>query len=724
MKQQLSETLRSRTFLGLLLAQFTATFNDQAIHMVAIFYSVDMLVRYVPLARWIDDKAVVAIVTACFIAPFLMFSSFAGPLGDRFSKRSVIVFWKLAEVGMMLLAFVGLLLPHLVDADSPKLPTLAHVSSILVISTVFLMGMHSTFFVPAKLGAMPEILHPSILSRGNGMLEGTSFFAQILGTSAGGVLYSLWKGEVDAGKFEPGGEWKIGAWLLALALVGTATALLMRPIPAAAPNLKLSWNWLKPLNQNLGIVARSQPLTLSVIGIAFCVFMTLFLRQTLLYQGEIKKELRTEQAHLAELDPSAKAKHGAERRSLFDRILTGILPERFEKRALAAAKEPELQVALLFALVGLGVGLGSVVAGILSGHRIELGLVPVGAATIIVCTLILGMVRNMPWVFMAGLFGIGCGAGFYLVPLYTQLQHRAPKESKGNVVSASNFLNVVGGIIAVGVFYATTFILERTTLDPVVTAQVSKQKVETNLELLTRYVGELGKQRDIPHWMFALTSLLTVAALWYLFSRLRDFFLRTGIWIRSKGHNPLRTIGIEHMPVNGPVILLANSNVFRAALDLVAAVDRYVRVVLVEQPGSRHAWLQGWAEHAGMFSVPARPSGSEWSKALGIGLETLRNDGMVALTVDQPECGAEIARLIDTWRSTRPDAVVLPVYCTTAAAVAGPIIAPAVTAAARPAAASYPRVVIGEPLPPQTDLPSVLAAIERLASVPENGTPV
>src|SRR5262245_5552468 len=297
MNPHLPETLNSRTFIGLLLAQFTATFNDQAIHMVAMFYSADVLVRFAQI-KAIDDKAIVAIVTACFITPFVLFSSYAGALGDRFSKRSVIVFWKVAEVFMMGLALAGMWLPHLVAADSPHLPALATWSSVLVISTVFLMGMHSTFFVPAKLGAMPEILHPSILSRGNGVLEGTSFTAQILGTSAGGILYSLLKGDIARGQF--GDEWMIAAMLLGLALVGTMTAVLMRPIPAAAPVRKLSWDWWQPLQENFRIVWRSKPLVLSVTGIAFCVFMTLFLRQTLIYQGELTKELRTARAALAE----------------------------------------------------------------------------------------------------------------------------------------------------------------------------------------------------------------------------------------------------------------------------------------------------------------------------------------------------------------------------------------------------------------------------------------
>ena len=109
----------------------------------------------------------------------------------------------------------------------------------LVIATVFLMGMHSTFFVPAKLGAMPEILHPSILSRGNGVLEGTSFTAQILGTSAGGILYSLLKGDVSDGQIvDPGREWMIGVLLLGWPCWGRSTAFLMHRIPAAAPDRK------------------------------------------------------------------------------------------------------------------------------------------------------------------------------------------------------------------------------------------------------------------------------------------------------------------------------------------------------------------------------------------------------------------------------------------------------------------------------------------------------
>ena len=96
-----SPTLRSRNFVGLVSSQFLAAFNDQASHIVAIFYATDMLVRFVGIAR---TNTIVTVVTACFITPFFLFSPLAGVLADRHSKRAIIVFWKIAEVGIMALA--------------------------------------------------------------------------------------------------------------------------------------------------------------------------------------------------------------------------------------------------------------------------------------------------------------------------------------------------------------------------------------------------------------------------------------------------------------------------------------------------------------------------------------------------------------------------------------------------------------------------------------------
>ncbi|MFN0055133.1 MAG: MFS transporter [Planctomycetales bacterium] len=688
MKHQLSESLASRTFIGLLLAQFTATFNDQAIHMVAVFYAVDMLVRFVQVPH-IDEKAVVSIVTACFIAPFLLFSSFAGALGDRFSKRSVIVFWKVAEVGMMGLALAGLALPHAVAVDSPSLPTMATLSAALLIATVFLMGMHSTFFVPAKLGAMPEILEASLLSRGNGLLEGTSFTAQILGTSAGGILYALLKGEVSAGKYLPGREWIIGVLLLGLALVGTVTAALMRRIPAAAPDARLSWSWWRPLQANLTMLWRSKPLTLAVTGIAFCVFMTLFLRQTLLYQGELEKELE----HARVLVAQSEGDFSEREPTGIDRWLGRVLPGRLAR----AAQEPELRVALLFALVGLGVGLGSLVAGFVSGHRVELGLVPLGAVVIVLSTLLPALIDRHPAVFVGSLFGIGFGAGFYLVPLYTLLQHRAPKESKGNVVSASNFVNVLGGIVSVGLFYLLTF-----TLDNLLGADLTEGSVLGQPDKLPRYVEELEGQMLIPRALFLAACLLACGAIVLLVRKMPDFFLRSLIWLKAWGHGALESSGIENMPLDGPVILVTNADSLPSALNLTAAVDRYLRVVLVEvqAPGNDQRLVRRMAQRAGMLTLTGGSTAAEWDRVGDIGAATLQGGGMMALPVAGPGEVAQVARLLERWQQV--------------------VAAPLIPVACRHLEASgkskrHSEVHFGPALSPQTDLAAAQRTVQTLS---------
>src|SRR5207249_5950907 len=132
------------------------------------------------------------------------FCTIAGYLADRYSKRNTLVFWKGAEVAICGIALFGFWLGT--DAGH------AHLGAWIVLLTVFLMGTHSAFFVPAKYGVMPEILQPQLLSRGNGILESASFLAVILGTVCGGILS-------DERVFKHNEKY-IGFLLVALALVG------------------------------------------------------------------------------------------------------------------------------------------------------------------------------------------------------------------------------------------------------------------------------------------------------------------------------------------------------------------------------------------------------------------------------------------------------------------------------------------------------------------------
>src|SRR5262245_8371426 len=258
------------------------------------------------------------------------------------------------------------------------------------------MGMHAAFFAPAKYGAMPEILQPHVLSRGNGVLESTTFLAAILGTVTGGLLSSWFKDR----------EIWIGVTLLVLSIIGAGASFLIAHLPPANPTRVLPANIFKPLLDNLKILLRSKALSLSVLGIAFFVFMVAYMRQTMYMHGETRNP-----------------------------------------------RWDEFKTSLIVATVALGVGLGAPLAGYLSGGKVELGLVPLGCIGMILATAIVALDFEHTIALGVALIIMGFFSGFYMVPLYTLLQHRAPRASRGDMVATSNFVNVTGAMAASLLFF-------------------------------------------------------------------------------------------------------------------------------------------------------------------------------------------------------------------------------------------------------------------------------
>src|SRR5262249_13141522 len=153
---------------------------------------------------------------------------------------------------------------------------------------------------------------------------------------------------------------------------------LIRRMPAANPGRPFPPNLFQPLVDNLRLMLRSRPLALAVLGIAFFTFMVAFMRGTIYMHGETRNPRWT-----------------------------------------------ELQTSMVVATVALGVGMGSPLAGILSGGKVELGLVPLGAVGMILATATAAVTISWTLGLIITLVLIGFCSGFYIVPLYTLLQHRA-----------------------------------------------------------------------------------------------------------------------------------------------------------------------------------------------------------------------------------------------------------------------------------------------------------
>ncbi len=395
--------LGSRTFIGLLVSQFFAAFNDQAIHAAAMFFAINKALM--------TEKTAISIMPILFYCPWAIFCTLAGYFADRYPKRNSLIAWKIAEVAITGIAILGFWIGNSKEAGGDKW------GPIIVLGCVFLMGVHSAFFVPAKYGVMPEILPQNLLSKGNGLLESLSFLAVILGTVCGGVLsYAFYGREVY-----------IGWVLFALAVVGAIASFLMKPMPAANPDRRLPRNIYAPIVQSLKTLFSTKPLRVALLGIAFFTFVVAFMRAAVYMLGESQNP-----------------------------------------------RWDELKTSVVVGTVALGIGLGSPLAGLLSGKRVELRLVLLGAIGMIVLLVTAGLNIRTTGILVACIIGVGFFTGFYIVPLFTLLQHKAPKTSKGEMIATSNFINVVGAISASLLFYIVVTLAQASGVAPVVTAEQRK----------------------------------------------------------------------------------------------------------------------------------------------------------------------------------------------------------------------------------------------------------
>jgi MFS family permease len=711
-----ADTLKSRSYIGLIVAQFLAAFNDQAIHASAMFYAIHQ--------ETLSEAKAISLMPILFFTPWAIFCTLAGYLADRYSKRTTLVFWKVAEVGITLVALAGFWLGTAIH--NPLGPW-------VVLSCVFLMGTHSAFFVPAKYGALPEILQPHLLSKGNGILESTSFLAVILGTVSGGILssHSCFRGS----------EYYIGLILFVLAAAGAVASFVIERIPAANPTRPFPINLFRPLYDNLRMMLRARPLALAVLGIAFFTFMVAFMRATMYEHGESQHP-----------------------------------------------RWDEFRTSVVVATVALGVGLGSPLAGSLSGGKVELGLVPLGAIGMIVTTAVAAFVLFRLPALIVCLVLIGFFSGFYIVPLYTLLQHRAPKTSKGDLIATSNFINVTGAILASLLF----FVLVQAARFVGIAKPIPQQDIVTGrlvaLEmtrgrhpgyvrvvpddgqpftlgrLVGKKAGELAEappapraadappfvisadddippdtevavsrwklsprgvdhyevrpaeepledaydQELVPRFLFLGASLMTLGILILLCRQLPDFFVRALLWLRSHGRYRLRVVGIPHLPANGPVILATNCDRFESCMQVVAATDRFTRFVLLEsEDDPSPPWLlRLLARRTGLVALRRHgESRQSWDKALDKAARSLDQGNIVGVTADGDGPAPEMVQLLDELRARMP-VPILPVYCGE--------LDPQHPGEGAHAMIPRVQVVIGHALPPEATAAEIRDAIHGL----------
>ncbi|HSE13633.1 MAG TPA: MFS transporter [Rudaea sp.] len=374
----------------------------------------------------------------------------------------------------------------------------------LLMAMLFMMGLHSTLFGPLKYGLLPQVLADNELVGGNGLIEMGTFLAILLGTILGSTLI----------RAEGIGAWLVGATTIALAVAGLGCALAMPRAAPVDPGLKINWNPFSETWRNLGYIRSNRTIFLSCLGISwFWFYGSIYFTQLPNYTKE---------------------------------VLGG---------------NPGVYT-LILTLFSIGIGLGSVLCERLSGHKVEIGLVPFGSIGMTVfgadlyfahpgssgqlgldVAAMLGQAHI--WRVLIDLSLMAIFSGFFIVPLFALVQARSDPARRSRVIAANNILNALFMVVAAGL---SAVLLNKAGL-------------------------------SIPGLLLA-TALLNAVVAIYIYTLVPEFLLRFIDWLLINTLYRIRPQGLENIPENGPVLLVCNHISFMDPLIIMGCVRRPVRFVM------------------------------------------------------------------------------------------------------------------------------------------------
>lgn len=277
-------------------------------------------------------------------------------------------------------------------------------SKFLAYLVLFLLACHSSLFAPSKYGIVPELVDKQDLSKANGLLTLFTYTAIILGTFLASFLTEI-----------TGYNFILAALIpLLFSLLSLSISFFIQKTPPSGSRRKMSINILQQLFTNLRIIRKKPPLLTAVIGSAFFLFIGSF-------------------------------------------VQLNIIPF-----ALKCLHLSEVQGGYMFLLTALGIGIGSFLAGKISGKAIELGLVTFGGLGLVFSFCLLWLFSSHVPTVLVLFTLIGIFGGLYLVPLDSYIQMASPTKVRGQVVATSNFFGFSGVLLSALLLYTTADLLGMT----------------------------------------------------------------------------------------------------------------------------------------------------------------------------------------------------------------------------------------------------------------------
>lgn len=260
---------------------------------------------------------------------------------------------------------------------------------------LFLLATQSALFGPSKYGIVPELVSSEKISKANGLMTSFTFLAIIIGTFLASFFIQV-----------TGRNFIISAiFCTFISLIGLVTSFCIEPTPPSGSEKKFQFFFLKEIYQTLSQARQEISLLPAIMGSAYFLFVGAFMQ-------------------------------------------LNIIPFAIQSLNLS-----DIQGGYLFFLTALGIGTGALIAGKISGRIVELGLVPFGALGIAVCAFLLDGFSSNLWFVIPLVTFLGVFGGIFEIPLDSYIQVASPRQSRGQMVAATNFLSFIGVLLASSLIY-------------------------------------------------------------------------------------------------------------------------------------------------------------------------------------------------------------------------------------------------------------------------------
>jgi acyl-[acyl-carrier-protein]-phospholipid O-acyltransferase/long-chain-fatty-acid--[acyl-carrier-protein] ligase len=436
-----------------------------------------------------------AIVNALILLPFVLLFTPSGYLADRFPKPQVMRASAWVAVGITCAITLCYYLGWFWAA----------------FSLTFLLAVQSAFYSPAKYGYIKELVGKESLATVNGVVQATTTSAILAGIFVFSVLFETYLAQQPYQTPDEVMHWiaPIGWFLVAGSIIELLLAYRLPNKPPSNTGLRFDWQAYgrgRYLRDNLREARDNRVIWLSIIGLS--VFWAI------------------------------------------SQVILAAFP--------AFAKETQqitntIVIQGMLACSGIGIIIGSVIAGRISRAHIETGLIPIGALGIAASLFVLPGLTS-PTAHAVNFLLLGILGGFFLVPLNALIQFHAGERALGRILAANNFVQTLVMLAFLGITLGSALY------------QTGSTQIITGLGLIA-LVGALYTLYQLPQSLVRFSVARLIASRYQL-----------------------QVIGMKNMPAQGGVLLLGNHISWIDWAMVQIASPRPVRFVMEQAIYQRWYW--------------------------------------------------------------------------------------------------------------------------------------